>query len=72
MKISAAQMVRFMKPSCADCAYFQREEADWGLCKANAPQVQMLTDENFEPYCMTFWPQVDQEERICGQFKAGN
>jgi len=72
MKISAAQMVKFMKPSCADCANFQREEPDWGHCKANPPLAQMLTDESLEPYCITFWPQVDADERVCGQFKAGN
>ena len=71
MKISSAQMVQLMKPSCADCAHFQREESDWGHCKANAPIAQMLTDENLEQYRVTFWPQVDADETVCGQFKAG-
>ncbi len=69
--VSAAQMVRMMKPSCADCASFQREDGDWGLCKARPPLAQMMIDDNGEPYQVTYWPQVDEAESVCGEFKAG-
>ena len=60
-----------LKPTCGDCRHFQREGGeDWGFCKANPPQAQMMEDQNGDAYQVTFWPQIDAAETACGVFKA--